>query len=324
MEIARTATFDAESLRELGELASHARDADGAAPFSDHMWEAARTGATTLVLTARGGNDDDSPSDGTTSGSGGGALLGAAFAAIQGDRLAAELVVHPDHRRHGHGGRLLAALLDGVDGELWVWSHGDHPAAVALARRHGLDRARELLQLRRAVGPGGPPLPDAPPPDGVSLRPFVVGHDESAWLEVNNAAFAWHPEQGGQTLDDLRSAEVQPDFDPAGFFLAVDAAGDGVGDGAVLGFHWTKVHRHDPDTGEGPPVGEVYVLGVAPSAHRRGLGAALTVAGLRHLAYVAGIGTVLLYVEGDNAAARTLYERLGFTTHAIHIAYRHP
>ncbi|WP_232827195.1 mycothiol synthase [Jiangella endophytica] len=295
-------TFTAAEIAEVTALAERARAADGVAPFSDDLFPAARSGATTAALTAR---------------SDAGALAGAAYAAPQGDRLAAELVVDPALRGHGLGGELLAGLLAAVPGELWLWSHGDHPAAAALARRHGLARARELLQLRRRIAPGS--LPEPVLPDGVRLRPFVVGRDEAAWLEVNNAAFDWHPEQGGQTLDDIRSAEAASDFDPAGFLLAVDA------DDRLLGFHWTKVHPHDPNPGPDgvdEPIGEVYVLGVAPAAHGRGLGGALTEAGLRHLADVAGVRTVTLYVEGDNTAAVRLYERSGFTRHAVDVAYR--
>ena len=58
-------------------------------------------------------------------------------------------------------------------------------------------------------------------------------------------------------------------------------------------------------------VGEVYVLGVDPSAQGTGLGAALTIAGLRHL-HAAGLRRVLLYVESDNEAAVRVYRKLGF------------
>lgn len=294
-------TFTAAEVAELQVLAARAREADGVAPFSDDLFPAARDGATVAALTLRAGDR----------------LVGAAYAAPQGDRLAAELVVDPAYRRDGLGGTLLADLLDFLPGELWLWSHGDHPGAVALARRHGLTRARELLQLRRHVEPGS--LAEPVWPDGVGLRPFEPGRDEAAWLEVNNAAFSWHPEQGGQTLDDIRSAEAAADFDPAGFLLAVDQ------DDRLLGYHWTKVHPHDPNPGPDgvdEAIGEVYVLGVAPAAHGRGLGGALTVAGLRHLADVAGVRTVTLYVEGDNTAAVRLYEKLGFTRHAVDVAYR--
>ena len=64
------------------------------------------------------------------------------------------------------------------------------------------------------------------------------------------------------------------------------------------------------------------MLGIAPAAQGRGLGALLSLAGLHHLRE-AGATEFLLYVEGDNDAAVRTYERLGFT-HAdadTHVQY---
>lgn len=69
--------------------------------------------------------------------------------------------------------------------------------------------------------------------------------------------------------------------------------------------------------------GEVYVVGIDPSAQGRGLGRALTLAGLRHLEGQ-GVDEVILYVESDNLPARKVYDSLGFT-HAesdTHVQYR--
>lgn len=286
-------------------LVERARVHDGVAPFSDDLWTELAGARTRAVLRAVSDRDE---------------LIGLAFTADQGARHAAEALVDPGHRGHGYGATLVAELLGGVDGELWLWAHGDHPAARALALRHHLERARELLQLRRPLGADAPALPDPPLPAGIEVRPFRPGQDEAAWLAVNNAAFSWHPEQGRMTTADIRAAESEPWFDPAGFFLAF--AGDD-----LVGFHWTKVHATDPSpppgTAESGPIGEVYVVGVSPEAHGGGIGSALTAIGLRHLAAL-GLDTVMLYVEGDNDAALTVYRRLGFHTHQAHVAYRRP
>ncbi|XMG38277.1 mycothiol synthase [Amycolatopsis bartoniae] len=225
-------------------------------------------------------------------------------------RQVAELIVHPDFRRQGVATRLTEALVDKVgDGKLRVWAHGDHPAAARIAERAGFTRARELLVLHVDVRD----WPEPTLPDGVTLRTFVPGQDEQTVIDVNARAFDWHPEQGALTVEELRATEAEGWFDAAGFFLAER-------DGRVVGFHWTKVHPADPDRFDGEPVGEVYVVGVDPRAQGGGLGKALTLAGLRHLRE-RGLRHVILYVEGDNAPALAVYERLGFTRFAVDVQY---
>ncbi|MCB2127322.1 MAG: GNAT family N-acetyltransferase [Rhodobacteraceae bacterium] len=56
---------------------------------------------------------------------------------------------------------------------------------------------------------------------------------------------------------------------------------------------------------------ELLTLAVAPSARRRGTGAAL-VAGFLDRAATAGAGRAFLEVSADNAAARALYAQAGF------------
>ncbi|WP_157877782.1 GNAT family N-acetyltransferase, partial [Streptomyces kanamyceticus] len=68
-------------------------------------------------------------------------------------------------------------------------------------------------------------------------------------------------------------------------------------------------------------LGEVYVVGVRPGAQGGGLGKALTTTGLRHLAQQ-GLPTAMLYVDADNKAAVSVYERLGFVTHETDLMYR--
>lgn len=237
-------------------------------------------------------------------------------------RQVAELIVRPDRRHRGLATQLVEALVDKAGAvvpqdKLRVWAHGDHPAAARIAEREGFTRARELLVLHATVADADWPEPSLR--EGVSLRTFVPGQDEQAVIDVNARAFDWHPEQGGLTVDELRATEQEDWFDADGFFLA-SAGGTNTADPRVLGFHWTKVHPADPNLFDGEPVGEVYVVGVDPAAQGGGLGKALTLAGLRYL-HERGLAHVILYVEGDNAAALAVYERLGFTRFAVDVQY---
>jgi mycothiol synthase len=221
-----------------------------------------------------------------------------------------ELVVHPAHRRRGLGLALAkAAVAAARPLRVRIWAHGDLPAAAALAAAAGFTRVRSLLLMRR---PLRETLPEPRLPAGITLRTFVPGRDEDDWVALNAAAFAGHPEQGTWTRADLEHREAQPWFDPDGFFLAVRG-------GKLAGFHWTKVHEPGQGTGR---TGEVYVVGVDPAEQGTGLGRALTLAGLH---YLRGrrIPEVILYVDGENAAAIRLYGSLGFAHIATDVMYEH-
>lgn len=277
--------------RAVQKLAAAVTRADGVAPLSEQSLlrlEDTATGVRHVLVHRDGG------------------VVG--YAQLEADG-SAELMVDPAHRREGLGRRLLEAVAAQVGRvQLRVWAHGDLAAARALAGRLGYERSRVLLQLRRQLSGE---LPEAEWPPGVSVRTFQPGRDETGWLAVNAAAFASHPEQGRWRLADLEQREEQDWFDPEGFFLAERA-------GELVGFHWTKIHRE-----ETPPIGEVYVVGVLPSAGGVGLGRALTLAGLQHLRS-RGLTTVLLYVDESNVAAMKTYERLGFTRWATDAMYSRP
>lgn len=260
----------------------------------------------------------------------GGELLGYAQLETGPVHSTGHLVVAPEHRRRGIGSALLGELLAVSPVRVQLWAVGDTPAAAALARAYGLLRVRELLiMIRHLTGLAEPEFPA-----GVSLRTFRPAEDADAWLRLNARAFADHPEQGSLTADDLAQRMAEPWFDPAGFLLAERAEPKRFGgvttltdsaqgarvavpavDTALVGFHWTKQHAGT--------LGEVYVLGVDPAAGGRGLGRALLLAGLRHLA-ARGNRTVELYVEADHARAVALYTGHGFTVASRDVMYAQP
>jgi mycothiol synthase len=285
------------------ELVTAAADADRVAPLSEHGMLRVQHGVPGQ------GHDVLLTADGEVAGCG--VVAGYGYVEPQADEgeASGELVIHPAHRRQGLGAALVGALVAAA-GELplRVWAHGDLPAAAALARSAGFERFRALWQLRRSLNE---PLPAPAFPPGTTLRTFLVGHDEDEWLRLNGRAFAKHPEQGSWTPRDLELREAEPWFDPDGFFIAERG-------GAMIGFHWTKVHK----TADGG-IGEVYVVGVDPDSHGDGAGRALTLAGLRYLRE-RGLAQVMLYVDEDNVPAIAMYQKLGFARWHTDAMYRRP
>jgi mycothiol synthase len=296
---------DAES-RAVRELVRAAAEEDGVGPLSEHVMLHLRYGgdprARNLLLVRRGelaGYAHLDPTDPVEGPSG-------------------ELVIHPAHRGQGLGLRLARALVaEAGERPLRLWAHGDLPAAARLAAAAGFERVRALWQMRRSLQSR---LDRPELADGVTIRTFVVGQDEDEWTELNSRAFAGHPEQGAWTREDLDLREREPWFDPDGFFLAERG-------GKLIGFHWTKIHEardhdsQDHETRAHEPIGEVYVVGVAPEARGTGLGRALTLVGLRYLRS-RGLFQVMLYVDESNTPAIGLYQSLGFTHWDTDVMYR--
>jgi mycothiol synthase len=310
-----------EEQRQVRELIAEATEFDGVAPVGEQVLRELGHERTEHLLVGYPGPDNgvagylnlNSPGDA--------------------DTAMAELVVHPRARRGGIGAAMGRAALAKTAGHNRFWAHGTLPPAQATASALGLVAVRELVQMRRSLRD----VPEPRIPAGVRIRTYVGTTDDAELLRVNNAAFTHHPEQGGWTAVQLQERRAEPWFDPAGLFLAFDAGGDrkrgeaghsgsplieaSAEESRLLGFHWTKVH---PDQAG---LGEVYVVGVDPSAQGRGLGRALTAVGIASLAErltrpnIPGEPTVMLYVESDNVAAVRTYESLGFSTFSVDTAY---
>jgi mycothiol synthase len=188
-------------------------------------------------------------------------------------------------------------------GDLTIWVDDDDVGTVLaeVSAEHDMTLRRSLHEMRVT-------LPLAQHAE-VHTRPFVPGADDENWLRVNNRAFAEHGEQGGWTLDTLALRQREPWFDAEGF-LVYEV------DGQIAAFCWTKIHELQGTD----RVGEIYVIAVDPEFHGRGLGKQLTLAGLDSLA-ARGVSTATLFVDGDNAAAVSLYRSLGFTTHRTRRAF---
>jgi mycothiol synthase len=261
-----------------------------------------------------------------------GSLVGCAVItpAIDG-ATALHVAVDPAQRTGSIRMVLVQSALSHVHGRVRLWLMQATDADDAEAAQLGFRPERDVLQMRVPL-----PLPaeTAASARPVVTRPFRPGHDDDAWLTINNQAFADHPEQGGWTVEDLRARTHAAWFDPEGFLVAdnadnldtvdavdaVDAVDtDRLGSGhphGLLGSCWTKVHR------EGDPVlGEIYVISVDPARHSEGWGRALTVAGLQWMSANRSTPVGMLYTTASNTAAVALYESLGFTIDHVDRSY---
>lgn len=220
-----------------------------------------------------------------------------------------EIVVHPSARNKKVGTQLVEfAVRHLADARLRLWAHGELAGSYALAKKMGFTKSRELWQMRRSLLAE---LPKFELPAGFSFKPFEVGRDEENWLKLNAQVFAEHPEQGRLTQSDLQIRMSENWFNPLGFILAQNPAGE------LIGYHWTKVHGNKAKTDEKTlhghsQLGEIYVIGTAPSVRGIGLGKSLALAGLDYLRGQ-GLPAALLYVDRDNLAAIKLYESIGFS-----------
>jgi mycothiol synthase len=292
----RLATDD---LSDIEELLSAVERADGQRPLSDHLWIDLRQGGRpgfAGLMAWEPGHDH---------------MVAYCQVSRGNDSWALDLVVSPHHRYEMSdiGPRMLdeavSLIAEQGGGHVHWWVFEPTAMHTTLAEYLHFFEGRTIRQMRAPL-----PLADSATQSiaHVTTSPFRVGVDENAWLEMNNRAFADHPEQGGWTREILESRMTQPWFNPNGVLMLHEAD-------QLIGFCWTKVHL---DTS--PILGEIYIIAVDPDHAGRGLGKALTVAGLRHL-HRMGAPMGMLYVDADNVPAVRMYESLGFTTHHIQRAF---
>lgn len=297
MTIERSSRLSPAEIESVGKLVDAATRADGVNPLSEHVWLHLKHGGDHhdehLLVRDEGGrtvayahfDETDTVSGAST-----------------------ELVVHPQFRRRGLGTALVKELLSSSkDGRLRLWAHGESASSAALADSLGFRRQRILWQMRRSLRSE---LPDPSFPDSMTLAAFRRGHDEDELLRVNAASFQGLPDQAAWDRNDLDQRLGEDWFAPEGIIMAWTSS-------SLAGFHWTKIHG---DENSHEPIGEVYVLAVDPAWQGKGLGRALTLAGLHHLR-AQGLSQVMLYVDSSNAAAIKLYSGLGFARWDTDVLY---
>ena len=284
----------AEAMVDIDSLLEAVERADGQRPLSDHMWLDLRQGGRPGFAGLLGWQQDHDH------------LVAYCQVSRGNESWSLDLVVHPHHRYEMTtiGPDMLRAAIEIIKaeggGHVHWWVFEPTPTYTTLASDIGLNPGRTMLQLRVPL-----PLEHT---TTIETCAFRIGQDEQDWLNVNHRAFADHLEQGDWSLQTLSSRFAMDWFRAEGLLLHHENE-------KLAGFCWTKLH-----TDTNPHLGEIYVVAVDPSFSRRGLGRALTIAGLRHLS-ATGAPVGMLYVAADNAAALAMYRSLGFTTYSTQRAF---
>ncbi|MEZ5322336.1 MAG: mycothiol synthase [Microthrixaceae bacterium] len=221
-----------------------------------------------------------------------------------------------------HVAERVAGRVETVRSRTYLWLTDPDVDRRRIATDAGLVPTRRLLEMTVPL-----PLPDRLTDLAEHTDPFgttnTPEHELAELLRVNNAAFSWHPDQSRWTPADFDRRRSEPWFEPEALRMAWHDGGGLHARRRLEGFCWTKFHRPARhDSGEpSAPMGEIFVIAVDPAHQGRGLGRGLTIAGLAWQWEHHRPRLGLLYVEAGNTAARRTYERLGFETAHVHLAF---
>jgi len=231
--------------------------------------------------------------------------------------------VLPEMRRRGIGTALLAdnerrsrdlAATHETDRPKFLgsWSNDRQAGRIALLRENGYEPVRWFFDMTR---PLSQPIPDAPMPDGLEVRPVTMDNIRAVW-RADTEAFKDH--WGGFDASEarLQSWMESPSFDPTLWVIAWD--GDEVAGGVINGI--------DPEENKalGLNRGWLHSVFTRRQWRKRGLANALIVRSLQ-LLKDRGIADGTLGVDANNpTGALGLYERNSFTVAERSTAWRKP
>ena len=133
-----------------------------------------------------------------------------------------------------------------------------------------------------------------------SIRPFRLGEDEEALTLLQNEAFGENWGFSPNTVDQISARVRLRRVTPEGILFITD-------NGEPAAYNWTMISANSTKA-----TGLISMTGVHPDYRGKGLGRAIVAAGMQYLK-AQGVDSIELEVDSDNAPARELYLKLGFT-----------
>jgi len=212
-------------------------------------------------------------------------------------RVISDGAVHPAHRGRGLGSRLLEIAVDQSR------KLGAEVVQIPIVQRMAASRSfvenKGFVPVRRhwqmsLTQYGGGALQVA---HGFELRHFFPG-DEEGLCALQNLAFAGSWGFRPNTVEEIRYLVNTSCCHPQGIPLITEGQ-------RMVAYCWTM---DDPIEKE---KGCIRMMGVDPVYRGRGLGRAILVAGIEYLVK-RGMREIELLVDSRNAAAKRLYQSVGF------------
>jgi len=229
----------------------------------------------------------------------------------------------PEWRRKGIGTamfqhaeermRQIAAAHTGPETKvLSMWANGTAEGWIALLERQGYHATRYFFEMTRDINE---PLPDAPLPAGLQIRP-VTEFDYRAVYEAHTEAFRDHWGFNEQSFEQFMEWKEDPDFNPSLWKVAWD--GDQIA-GQVLNFVASAENRE-----YNRKRGYTEAISVRRPWRKRGLARALVVHSIAMFKEM-GMTETALGVDAENpSGALGLYQGLGYKEVRRNMIFRKP